>query len=80
VGEEVNPFEDISNAFSRGKCSAESNTRFFVSRFVDPARRMRGTDLPKLLSATDAEGKMKPLTVVPGNEPVTYDTFESLDR
>jgi hypothetical protein len=33
-----------------------------------------------LPSATDAEGKMKILTVVPGDEPVKYDTFESLDR
>jgi hypothetical protein len=47
---------------------------------VDPTRRRRGTDLPMLPSATDAEGKMKPLTVIPGNELVTYDTFESLDR
>jgi hypothetical protein len=46
---------------------------------VDPARRKRGTDLPMLPSATDTEGKLKILTVVPGDEPVSYDMFESLD-
>jgi hypothetical protein len=39
---------------------------------VDPARRRRGTDLPMLPSATDTEGKLKILTVVPGDEPVNY--------
>jgi hypothetical protein len=52
---------------------------FLVFRFIDPARRKKGTDLPMLPSATDEEGKLKILTVVPGDEPISYDMFESLD-